>query len=92
MIYGSSHIEGGRKGGDAKSLAQLPQAVVEIQRDISAAKVPPEKQGTSTPHCAPQPRALNARKGTHITSGCENQWGLCLPGRARCLIETEAHY
>ena len=47
-----------RGGGEMRNgLAPLPWAAADIWRDISAAKVPPEEHGVSTPCWAPGPRA-----------------------------------
>lgn len=51
-----------------------------------AAKLPPCRSvGVSTPCTEFQPRATT-RRGSHIASGDENQWGLNLPGRPRCSL------
>ena len=60
-------------------LVSHPQVKLKNQdQDISAAEVPPEKQGVSVPHQVPQPKGLVSGRKVPIASGCENKEKLWL--------------
>ena len=86
-IYKRCHIKTGRKDRGPKRASSAPRGgswdshKLKFQRDISAAKVPPEEHRVSISHQVPQPRAPESGRGAHISSGCESQQGFCWPGR-----------
>ena len=65
-----------------KGLAPLPEVVAETLGWVAQLQRFP-LSSMEFPHQASQPRALKLGIGAHIISGCENQWGFCLPGRDR---------
>ena len=75
-------MQTGRKGGDVKRAVPTPiRWKLGFQRDILAAKVPPEECRVSTPLQAPKFKAPEPGRDAHVTSGCEKQQGFCLPRR-----------
>ena len=75
-------MENGRKGRDMKRVGPLPQVAAEFPKGyLSCGRVLPEKSGVYTPSRAPQPRAPEPERGTHLTTGCEKHPGFYQPER-----------
>lgn len=83
-------METGKKSGDVERVdTHTHVGKIKIWRDISAAKVPPEKFGVSTSCQDPQPRAPEPGKRACIASGSENKWRFCPPEREGSPLETQ---
>ena len=79
MIYRKSHTEIVRKEQKHRTgWSHISVRWLKIRWGILAVKAPPEEPVVPTLHQNPQPRVLVSAREIPITSGCENQWGLCL--------------
>ena len=55
---------------------------------LSCRGFPLQSMGSQLQAGLPSPRGREPGIGTHVTTGCENQWVFCPPGREESLLET----